>query len=347
VIARPPPVRGVVLILIDSLRGDRLDARRGGQPLTPNLTRLARRSALFPNAYTPAPGTTAALTELLSDQFAAALRDAGIRTAAVAGQANLARFAPMFEWFDDSAAIERREAYKNALTSEAIAGRAAAALDALAGADRFFLVAHFFDPHAHYVGNPAFDFGRGEAARYDAEVAYTDRWLGGLVDRVVEAGDLALIVTSDHGDELWEHRYKRHQLRLYDESTRVPIVAFHPRGVGGESFGAEVSLVDVAPTTLDMLGIGGARVPGRSLWPAIAGAAPPAARPIGLRSTSGALWGVVSGRRKLIFDRHRGILEYYDLEHDPGERRNLAGVRPDAMKPLACALDQHMKVHGL
>src|SRR5690606_15800557 len=45
------PVRGVLLLVVDSLRADRLEATRDGRPLTPSLRREAKRSTLFANAF--------------------------------------------------------------------------------------------------------------------------------------------------------------------------------------------------------------------------------------------------------------------------------------------------------
>ncbi len=111
--------------------------------------------------------------------------------------------------------------------------------------------------------------GRIDAARvrdrYDGEVRYVDAELGRLLDELDSAGSLAntiVAVTSDHGESLGEHLYWfEHGLYTYEATTRVPLILRLPgalrddvdsdlleRGV----FTGDVSLVDLAPTLLDL-----------------------------------------------------------------------------------------------
>lgn len=346
-------LRGVVLVLVDTMRGDRLEIGRAKQPLLPNLADLRERAAFFPNTYTSAPGTSPAIAALLAGSpigtrdhgigLPEALRRAGIRTVAVTGHANVTAAATAFDVVDEKASRERFDRGRNALTSKYTTARARARLAEIGPGRRFLLLVHYFDPHAHYVDNPLFDLGSGEQERYDAELRYTDHWIGVLLEDLRQLPDVGIVVTSDHGEELWEHRYKRHQIRLYDESTRVPLIVFDPRLKRASRQRQEVSIADVAPTVLDMLGVAPPpAMRGRSLWPAAAGAAI-SSRPVVMRSSNGDRWGVVENRRKLIFDRETAILEYYDLVTDPEEASNLADQPMAAMGSLPCALDRWMR----
>jgi arylsulfatase A-like enzyme len=115
-------------------------------------------------------------------------------------------------------------------------------------------------------------------ALYAGELRWTDAQVGRLLGRL-DALDVAertlVIVTSDHGDELFEHGAIGHRRTLYEEVTRIPLIlrmpGVLPRGSAAEGL---VSNVDVLPTVLDLLGLPG--LPGtygRSFAPLLRNAA--------------------------------------------------------------------------
>ncbi len=357
--AEVSPLRGVVMVLIDSVRSDRVETKRHGEFLMPNLRRLLDRATYFPNTYSTAPGTTKAIASLLASRYfdnidseqmghslGGALADAGIKTIAVSGHPNLARSTSHFDVLDDSASIEHFELHKNALTSEAIIARAFVQLRQLEPDERFFLLVHMFDPHAHYVSNPLYDFGRSEQDRYDAEIKYTDYWLGKFLAELRSHQDTGVVIMSDHGDEFWEHRYKRHQVRLYEESARVLLAIADPRYSHSSVSEKDVSILDVAPTILAMMGLSASAsrraMRGHSLWPVVSGIGALPSYPVFLQSTNRSKSAVVLERSKLIFDRRTGVAEFYDLHADPGEAINLADHPSQRLKDLSCRLGQWM-----
>ncbi len=118
-----------------------------------------------------------------------------------------------------------------------------------------FLWVHLFDPHWPYLPpkNLMERFGprpadlsgllqnvsrqheppaNGEAVQraidlYDAEILYTDRELGRLLDELESTGlyDRSLIlVVGDHGEAFHEHGLWQHTLTLYDEMIRIPLI---------------------------------------------------------------------------------------------------------------------------
>jgi arylsulfatase A-like enzyme len=94
------------------------------------------------------------------------------------------------------------------------------------------------------------------ARRYAAEIAYTDAALGRLVAGLsARDGELALLVTSDHGESLGENdRYLQHGHASTPELARVPLLLVAP-GLAAGRRGELVSHVDVAPTLLDLAGL--------------------------------------------------------------------------------------------
>ena len=181
---------------------------------------------------------------------------------------------------------------------------------------------------------------------YDGNLRTADRAVGALRTHLEGLGlwdRLVVIVTADHGEALHEHGHVGHNQQVYEESVRVPLVVRLPKGLGrrGVRYHALTSHLDLAPTVSDLMGVlgkgGSARgFHGRSLLPALFADAPPSA--VASRTTGGRpVYGLRTGPHKYIFDRTAGREELYDLEHDPGERRDLA---PDS--PLLTAVYRQM-----
>lgn len=93
---------------------------------------------------------------------------------------------------------------------------------------------------------------------YDAGVAFTDHELGRLFDGLHERGvtdDLLVIFISDHGEEFGEHGSFGHR-QVFDEVTHVPLILNGPMlSIQRDRVADLVSLIDVMPTILDLVGI--------------------------------------------------------------------------------------------
>lgn len=109
---------------------------------------------------------------------------------------------------------------------------------------------------------------------YDGSVRYLDGVLAHLkeeLDRRTRGERVALIVTSDHGEEFLEHGRLEHQ-QTFNETMHVPLIVSHPDAIPGSRVSALVGLVDVAATILDMAGLEPPRrTQGRSLTAALRG----------------------------------------------------------------------------
>jgi len=97
-------------------------------------------------------------------------------------------------------------------------------------------------------------------AAYDAEIRSVDEAFAALLDGLEVLGladDALVIFTSDHGEEFGEHGIVGwHSHTLYDELLRVPLVIRFPEGRhAGTTVGAQVRLLDLAPTVLGEIGL--------------------------------------------------------------------------------------------
>ena len=169
---------------------------------------------------------------------------------------------------------------------------------------------------------------------YDNEIRYTDAQIGRLLEAVEAAvgmEETAVVVTSDHGEEFGEHGGFSHNPSFYDEVLHVPLVVSGADRVGALPAGTaavghqpeELELLDVAPTVCDLAGVD---VPqeyrGRSALDAVGSGEDARVVSETWREEDYKLSFRADGA-KLIWNRETGDREFYDLERDPGETRNL------------------------
>lgn len=105
--------------------------------------------------------------------------------------------------------------------------------------------------------------------RYRREVAFVDRHLGRLVERVDEldaalGGDTLWAVVSDHGEGIWRRLGRGHAEHVLEVQLRTLWLLAGPGVPAGRRVtGSPVLLADLAPTLLDLLGLAAPeRIPG-------------------------------------------------------------------------------------
>jgi len=162
---------------------------------------------------------------------------------------------------------------------------------------------------------------------------------------------------SDHGEGFTEHGFYGHGSSLHVELNRVVMVYSGP-GIDPGSVDANASLVDVAPTLLELAGLGFDNMDGISLFPLLhrerraEESARLAERMLfahrrGMTESAlesalhpQELWSVLRGRWRLIDDEVTGELGLYDLEHDPLEQKNLYAEEADQRTRLTTLLSK-------
>ncbi len=230
-------------------------------------------------------------------------------------------------------------------------------------ARRFFAYVHYLEPHFPYDPPPPFttmfgpdaplsidqrrqhewfwavNEGRARATPeeidhlvrlYDGGLAFVDREVGFLRRTLEQAGmwdRMLVILTADHGEGLGEHGWIGHMKQVHEEAAHVPLIVHYPAGQGppGSRVKEVVSLLDLAPTIADALGVdvpAGAFV-GRSL---LRGA--PGSRAVTRNTDLVPTYGVTDGGYRLIFQASDRAQQLYDVRADAGETHDLADAQP-------------------
>lgn len=183
-------------------------------------------------------------------------------------------------------------------------------------------------------------------ARYAAGVRNLDEQLGSFLDALRAGGvldDAWLIVTSDHGEELFEHGGWDHGATLYGHQLHVPLLIRPPGGLPRTKPIEEiVRLIDLMPTLVGLAGGAvSSTVDGADLRPVLAGRNYETAGVTFATGVKGApeWFSLQVGAYKLILDRATNRYLLFDLDADPAEKgENLGVTRPH----LATALLEHM-----
>lgn len=163
-------------------------------------------------------------------------------------------------------------------------------------------------------------------ALYDGAIRELDAKLARLFATIERhAPHTVVIVLSDHGEEFGEHGNFLHN-QLYDEILRVPLIIRHP-GLGGMKVAERVSLIDLAPTILDMAGLPALdQFQGRSLLDGIEVTRQRQA-PIYSELPSFVLKSLIERDTKVMSSEEGW--ELYDLAADPEERNDLHERHPE------------------
>jgi len=168
-------------------------------------------------------------------------------------------------------------------------------------------------------------------AIYDSAISYQDRELGRLIGQLKSWGiwdETMLILTADHGEELFEFGQCGHGSSLRDLLIRVPLLIRDPaRFPGGTIVDEGAEAVDLLPTVLEAVGAPPAAAgQGRSLIPLAQGAGRGWAQP-SYSSMFEYAHAVRIGRWKIRVT-NSGAPIVNDLVDDPIERTDVAGLRP-------------------
>jgi choline-sulfatase len=365
-LSAPPGKLSVLLLTVDSLRAD-MPWAGYGRDIAPNLTAFEKTAVSYTRAYSVSSYTAMSLAGLLAGRypgeldrsgyffssypdsvlmFPELLQKAGVRT--VAAHAHFyfdkqhAGFHQGFDVWEIVPGLKADNKTDENITSpehEALAEKILG--DKANTGAQFFAWFHFMDPHDEYMPHPGIGpYGKTARDKYDAEVTFTDQHLGKLLAFVAQqpwGKDLAIIVSSDHGEAFHEHKMWRHGFELYEMLVRVPLMIRAP-GAAPRHVDAPRSAIDLAPTILDLEGVPPEpSFSGKSLVPEIYGKpAEPRDVIVDLPRTSDN-----DRRRALVHMPYKIIawgddysFEFFDIAADPGETRDLKRDDPAAFEEM-------------
>jgi len=227
---------------------------------------------------------------------------------------------------------------------------------------RFFMFFHGYNAHRPYFSAPSDKVAMGIMAKgpverrgfcvkgrrqkpeqklldeiigyYDASIHHGDRQVGRLLDHLEKLGlreNTVILITSDHGEEFFEHGNCDHVRFLYKEVVHVPFI-LHVPGLTPEGRTVDALVpasISVAQTLLDATGVSHS-MPGVSVLPVLTGAAEAfsavyseASSPLGALGSRGETTAITTPLHKVISYPILGIDEAYDRLLDLDEKHVL------------------------
>jgi hypothetical protein len=345
--------RNVVIVHLESTAACYLRPYGAASDPMPRLTALADQAILFENAYTVYPETirsfiavqcavypaldtdAEAYERVRSPSLAATLAGAGYRT----GLFHSGRFRYLgmaavlrdrgYQALEDAGDIGGRRESSFGIDEGSTVRRMLAWLDA-GPADRpFFLTYLPIAGHHPYDTPRAGPFPEERLIdRYRNALHYSDEALAELLQGLRERGLLQntlIVLLGDHGQAFGQHEGNYgHSLFLYEENVRIPYLILMPGLLDRPVRVRRVaSVVDTAPTVLDLLGLPAPAAEGRSLLDPHPGLA------LFCTDYSLGLLGLRDEGWKLIHELDSGRSALFDLESDPDERHDLADQYPE------------------
>jgi arylsulfatase A-like enzyme len=181
---------------------------------------------------------------------------------------------------------------------------------------------------------------------YRGEVRHVDRLVGKVLAALREAhlsNSTVVVLTSDHGEEFWDHGSVMHGHTLFSELLDVPLIFSWPDRIAPrQRIDTACSLIDIMPTVHDLLGVQhDMSLPGRNLFE---------------KQTMGERARFAEGLEffeeqksvtwqgwKLITSPETNKSQLYCLTDDPKESYNLVRERPNIAAELTDTLASHLE----
>ena len=356
--------RNVVVVSLESTAAQYLGVYGAAPDVMPHLSELAESAVVFDAAYAVYPESIKGLFSTLCSTYPAfdsaaelyadvpcrsivtVLSGSGYRTALF----HSGRFAYL-----GMEAIVRDRGYGTLADAGDIGGHRNSSfgvdeastvnailkwIDASPAGQRFFVTyLPIAGHHPYETPEPGPFPDRDEFGRYRNALHDGDRSLGTLIDGLRARGlaeRTLWIVFGDHGEAFGQHEGNYgHTFALYDENVHVPLLVAAPGLIPRQVRSREVvSLIDTAPTILDLVGLGTpAMYQGRSMLdgePRMA---------LFFADYSLGLLGLRDGPRKFIYELDSGRSRLFDVERDQPEKMDLSAREPDRIQWYA----QHLR----
>ena len=335
----------LLLISLDTLRADHLSAYGYPENTSPHIDAMAAAGVRFSNAISAshwtAPSHATMLTGLHPEQhgitqyptpgkLAESIETLGERMANAGYQTG---------WFADGGYVSEKLGFAKGfehrtetfVTAEERFSQVSRWIESLDSDRPWFAFVHTFQIHDPYAPPTQSNLGHIDLnqlpspqqlqqliALYDAEIKYTDKHLGLLLDAVDQQNTL-IILTSDHGEAFMEHGQLQHS-SLHGELLRVPLIFSHPilKFAALDAPDQIAPAVHLVPTVLDLLSLpSDETLPGNSLLPPMTGQPTPTTAYASSRMFR-TQWSALDRQGHYIEDGAQKI--FYDLRTDKGEQ---------------------------
>jgi len=342
--------RHVVLVSLESAGAQYLGLYGAAEDPMPNLSRLKDEALVFENAYAVYPESIKGLFSVLcslypaldvgpeahgmvkSPSLASVLSSAGYRT----GLFHSGRFMYLgmdsivrrrgFDVVEDAGDIGGDHHSSFGVDEPSTVNRILSWIDGLNRGERFFVTYLPIAGHHPYEtpGDGPFS-GREEIGRYRNALHYGDQALAKLLEGFRSRGlyqDTLFVIFGDHGEAFHQHDGNYgHTFFLYEENLRVPYLLVLPGRIHGQvRVGHIASLLDTAPTVLDLLGLA---APPDFQGASLLGGLPRMA--LFFTDYSLGFLGLRDGSWKFVHEIEGSRSKLFNLSSDPGERQDLSG----------------------
>jgi hypothetical protein len=203
----------IVYVFVDTARADHFGSYGYHRDTTPNLDKLASRSTLFENAFSPAANTFESTPRFMTSSYWGENLETWTQRLAENGYDTL--LFPQQRLFVLERFVKGARVAPNA-DGKPLAESIDVVIDTLNSRQMdkpFCAYIYAFDVHAPYKPHAKFNFGSNAVDLYDGELAYTDHHLGRLFDWLEKTGrinDTMIVIMADHGESLGERRVWRH-----------------------------------------------------------------------------------------------------------------------------------------
>ena len=167
---------------------------------------------------------------------------------------------------------------------------------------------------------------------YDAKLKRADGRVASLLQSLKRDGfydNTLLIITADHGEELFEHKGYAHGHALWNEVVHVPLIVKYPSRIKPAGLNKHVyqptQSIDIYPSLLSLLNREiPSQLPGRKSLLGEFGTF--------AFSETESEWALVKDSKKLIKDNQGSLL--FNMESDQGEMKNLASDSPKTVEEM-------------
>ncbi len=370
----------IVLVTADTLRADKLGCYGNTRIRTPNIDRMAEEGVLFENATTVVPLTLPVHSSIFTGTYPMyhGVRDNGgyyldskhatlaesLKEKGYATGGFVAAFVLDSKWglsqgfdryFDDfdfskyeTVSLDSVQRRGDEVLAEALGW-----MDS-AREGPFFSWIHLYDAHTPYEPPEPYlsQYGQGPFQRYDGEVAYVDSLIGELTSWLETKGLAETTIVAfmrDHGESLGQHQETSHAFFIYDATTHVPFILKFPSGKSSrQRVAAQVSVIDLMPTLLDLVGV---QIPGAVQGQSLLELATGQVDDLNLLAYSESYyprnhygWSELKSLRDGKFHYIAAPRpELFDLAKDPLQQNNLAPKRARTVSQYQAKLEEMME----